>query len=91
MSMYQQYCDRRAIRKGPVADNVACCPLRVPIIGLIFFSLLVFTPFLIPSGETNISQRSESAPMIERSSLSHQESSAIVEVPEHRQDASFRE
>jgi hypothetical protein len=49
---YKNYCNRRTAKKGQESEESHCCPLRIPIIGPILFSLFVFSPFLIPSSDS---------------------------------------
>jgi len=53
MMAYKNYCNRRTAKKGQEAEESHCCPLRMPIIGPILFSLFVFSPFLLPSSDSD--------------------------------------
>lgn len=61
---YKNYRTRRIARKGPKPDDIACCPTRIPIIGPILFSLLIFSPYFLPSSERDQSQDPESEEQI---------------------------
>jgi hypothetical protein len=53
MMAYKNYCNRRTAKKGLEAEESHCCPLRMPIIGPILFSLFIFSPFLLPSSDSD--------------------------------------
>jgi hypothetical protein len=53
MMAYKNYCNRRTAKKGQESEESHCCPLRIPIIGPILFGLFVFSPFLLPSSDSD--------------------------------------
>jgi hypothetical protein len=53
MMAYKNYCNRRTAKKGQEAEESHCCPLRMPIIGPILFSLFIFSPFLLPNSDSD--------------------------------------
>ena len=55
---YKNYCNRRTAKKGLEAEESHCCPLRMPIIGPILFSLFIFSPYFLPSNDSEKSQQS---------------------------------
>jgi hypothetical protein len=52
MMTYKNYCNKRAAQKGQQAEEGQCCPLRMPIIGPILFSLFIFSPYFLPSSDS---------------------------------------
>jgi len=52
MMAYKNYCDRRAAQKGQASEESHCCPLRMPVIGSILFSLFIFSPYFLPSSDS---------------------------------------
>jgi hypothetical protein len=65
MMVYTNYCNRRTVKKGPEAEEGHCCPLRMPIIGPILFSLFIFSPFLLPSSDSDNIPELASNPLID--------------------------
>ncbi len=53
MIAYKNYCNRREVRQAQDAEETHCCPSRMPIIGPILFSLFIFSPFILPSSDTD--------------------------------------
>ena len=53
MMAYKNYCNRWTAKKGQEAEASHCCPLRMPIIGPILFSLFIFSPFLLPGSDSD--------------------------------------
>jgi hypothetical protein len=64
MMAYKNYCNRRTVKKGQEAEEGHCCPLRMPIIGPILFSLFIFSPFLLPSSDSDNIPELVSNPLI---------------------------
>ena len=65
MMAYKNYCNRRTAKKGQEAEEGHCCPLRMPIIGPILFSLFIFSPFLLPSSDSDNIPELASNPLID--------------------------
>jgi len=59
MVTYKNYSQRRALRKVQETDDIPCCPTRIPIIGPILFSLIIFSPYFLPSSESQQTQHQE--------------------------------
>jgi len=65
MMAYKSYCNRRTAKKGQEAEESHCCPLRIPIIGPILFSLFLFGPFLLSSSDSDNIPDLASNPLID--------------------------
>ena len=61
--MYKNYCDRRAARQTPEAEETHCCPSRMPIIGPILFSLFIISPLFMPGSD----KENNHSPVLEES------------------------
>ena len=68
MMAYKNYCNRRTAKKGQEAEESHCCPLRMPILGPILFSLFIFSPFLLPSSDSDNTSELASNPLIDEES-----------------------
>ncbi len=62
---YKNYCSRRTAKKVQDVEEDHCCPLRMPIIGPILFSLFLFSPFLLPSSDSDHIPELASNPLID--------------------------
>jgi len=62
MTLYTKYCARKLDRKGQGAPEMACCPSRIPIIGLIIVCLFIFSPFIFGTSNTKNPSEVQSDP-----------------------------
>jgi hypothetical protein len=89
MMAYKNYCNRRtAKKKGQDPEESHCCPLRMPIIGPILFSLFIFSPFILPTSDReNLELVSDST--VEEPRLTKDDSLPILEIPDNDQHSSL--
>jgi len=89
MMPYKNYCNRRTAKKGQEAEESHCCPLRMPIIGPILFSLFIFSPFILASsdGDKNLELVSDST--VEEPLLDKNASLPILEIPDNDHHSSL--
>lgn len=78
MLPYKKYCNRRAAQKGQETEETHCCPSRMPIIGPILFSLFIFSPFILPSSDTDKSSELETDSIAKESLLPYDEPLLIL-------------
>jgi len=60
MMTHKNHFSRRTTQKGQETEEGQCCPLRMPIIGPILFSLFIFSPYFLYSSDSE--ERSELLP-----------------------------
>ena len=91
MILYKKYQDRRAVRKGQEPDDIPCCPTRIPIIGPLLFSLLIFSPFILSNSDVDPDQKIASSTSIDEQVLNRDQSSPILEISDKTPLTSFYE
>jgi len=89
MMAYKNYCNRRTAKKGLEAEESHCCPLRMPIIGPILFSLFIFGPFILPTSDTDKNPESISDSTVEEPLLAKDDSLKIMEIPVNYQHSAL--
>jgi hypothetical protein len=90
MMAYKNYCNRRtAKKKGQDPEESHCCPLRMPIIGPILFSLFIFSPFILPTSDREKNLELVSDSTVEEPRLTKDDSLPILEIPDNDQHSSL--
>jgi len=89
MMAYKNYCNRRNSKKGQEAEESHCCPLRMPIIGPILFSLFILSPFILPNSDGDKNLELVSDPTVEEPLLDKGASPPILEIPGNDQHGSL--
>ena len=86
---YKNYCNRRTAKKGQEAEESHCCPLRMPRIGPILFSLFIFSPFILPTSDREKNLELVSDPTVKEPRLTKDDSLPILEIPDNDQHSSL--
>ncbi len=91
MTLYKNYCDRRIAQKKQELNDIPCCPTRIPIIGPLLFSLLIFSPFILSSSGVDSDSEVTSNESIEERLLSNDQSFPILEISAKARPTSLQE
>jgi hypothetical protein len=83
---YKNYCNRRKAKKGQEPEESHCCPLRMPLIGPILFSLFIFSPLLLQTSEADKNPDLNSVATNEKSPLTKSQSPPNFEISDQFQD-----
>ena len=80
---YKNYCNRRTAKKGQKAEESQCCPLRIPIIGPILFSLFIFSPFILPTSDVDESPELVSNSIVEEPFPPNDDAPPMLEIADN--------